>query len=232
MKMTDIHTLHVPRVSRGDRQESEREEFSLLAPSSIPSVAELPVIKRIPSFVRPGGNFADVGAHVGFYTVALSHYFDYVDAYEPSRLQFGLLSTNLQENRLANCRAVPKALGATIETREIIVTGRSGGTNTFSRLDSTARPMDSYSVEVVSLDAIGYSDLSFLKIDVEGWELEVLRGASETLRSCSPSILVEVWEVESQRRDVGNFLAAHDYSFNFIFDDFPELALCTPQSAS
>lgn len=229
MTTSEFHFLQVPRLSCEKSPKPRGYEVDLLAPSSIPSVAELPIIKQIPSLVRQGGRFVDAGAHVGFYTASLAGCFDQVDAYEPSRIQFNLLRRNLERNNLTNCRAIPKALGADFETKDILVTGRSGGSNTLARSDTGEEPMDTYPVEVVPLDAAGYSDLSFLKIDVEGWELEVLRGASNTLRVSRPVVLVEVWELVSQRRAVCNFLADHSYNFIFPFDNFPELALCTPQ---
>lgn len=46
-------------------------------------------------------------------------------------------------------------------------------------------------VELRTLDSYGFADVDFLKIDCEGYELEVLKGAKDTLARCKPCVIVE-----------------------------------------
>ena len=72
------------------------------------------------------------------------------------------------------------------------------------------RRLDDY-----KLDAVG-----FIKIDVEGHELAVLRGASATIQRCHPSMLIEIEERYklNSTRDVYNFLAGFGYEGYFLLD--------------
>jgi len=49
-----------------------------------------------------------------------------------------------------------------------------------------------FDVRTTTIDALGLTDLGFMKLDLEGSELDCLRGASETLERCSPVVMTEV----------------------------------------
>lgn len=49
----------------------------------------------------------------------------------------------------------------------------------------------SYEVPVVTIDSYGFDNVGFMKIDVEGYELEVLKGAYETITRCNPIMYIE-----------------------------------------
>jgi hypothetical protein len=74
-------------------------------------------------------------------------------------------------------------------------------------------------VNVATLDSFGLSDIAFIKIDVEGHELSVLRGAVETIVRSRPNLLVEVEEsrVPGCFQAVSDLLASLDYC-GFWFD--------------
>jgi FkbM family methyltransferase len=54
--------------------------------------------------------------------------------------------------------------------------------------------VDDYTVPAITLDSLGLTDLTAMKIDVEGAEQEVLRGSLETLRRCRPVLSIEIEE--------------------------------------
>jgi hypothetical protein len=92
--------------------------------------------------------------------------------------------------------------------------------------------MEEYEVPVITLDGLQLTDLRLLKVDVEGWELEVLKGGTESIRECRPVILIEVWEEHTRRVAVGNLMCQLGYEVRYEFAEFPELALCLPRGAS
>jgi FkbM family methyltransferase len=65
----------------------------------------------------------------------------------------------------------------------------TGGTHILA--DGKATSSGEYFCEVKQLDPFSFTDVDFLKIDCEGYELEVLKGATETLARCRPAIIVE-----------------------------------------
>ncbi|MBO1075474.1 FkbM family methyltransferase [Roseomonas marmotae] len=93
-------------------------------------------------------------------------------------------------------------------------------------------------VPVVTLDSFGLADLTAMKIDAEGAEYEVLRGARDTLRRCRPVLTLELEERhrEGSTWAVPAFLDALDYATCFVLDGqwWPATALdrATMQRAS
>jgi hypothetical protein len=60
-------------------------------------------------------------------------------------------------------------------------------------------PRQLYEISVKKLDSFNFTDLNLLKIDVEGWEFEVLKGAVETIKKHKPVLLVEFTGGESRK---------------------------------
>jgi hypothetical protein len=76
-------------------------------------------------------------------------------------------------------------------------------------------------VQQERLDAYGFTDVSFIKIDVEGFELEVIDGAAETLRREHPAMLVEIDESQNGvplDEAIGR-IEAFDYDTYYARDD-------------
>lgn len=106
---------------------------------------------------------ADVGANVGFYTLLFSRYAMKVIAYEPETTSFKRLQRST--STLPNVRIYKQAVGT---PGQATIYGTPGsGTN--SLIKTHRKPLET--MEVVALD----QDIDFAKIDVEGYELEVLR---------------------------------------------------------
>jgi FkbM family methyltransferase len=143
------------------------------------------VYERLEDFVSQSGwTVFDVGANSGVYTVQQARRGAHVYAFEPNpdcyrRLRKSVGLNNL-ENRVtaANC-----ALGAVAGCAQLLVPGRL-------TMAGSLRPGWTYAgatglkVEVQTLDrvvqALGINRIDLLKIDVEGFELDVLQGACET----------------------------------------------------
>jgi FkbM family methyltransferase len=135
--------------------------------------------------VRPGMSVVDVGSNLGLYTVLLSRLVGpsgRVQAYEPDPGLFALLQQNCARNGCANVSATNSALGSCrgrlTLCRLLVNSGDnhlgSGGGRLFRR---------DVEVEVVPLDEIASGPApDWVKIDVQGWELQVLRGMSRLLR--------------------------------------------------
>jgi hypothetical protein len=67
-----------------------------------------------------------------------------------------------------------------------------------------------------TIDSYGFDDVDFIKIDVEGAELGVLRGAKETIKRCRPAVQMEIMEKQCNLfgytpQDLYDFLVQQDY---------------------
>jgi FkbM family methyltransferase len=132
--------------------------------------------------VQPGTVALDVGANVGAYTLLLGQWVrpgGRVFAFEPAPEAFGGLSAHVRLNGLGDgVTCVRAAASSSTGTATLAVDGLSGA----NRLDASA---GGERVDTVTLDDFCRREgirPSFIKIDVEGAELDVLRGARETIR--------------------------------------------------
>jgi FkbM family methyltransferase len=134
--------------------------------------------------IAPGAVAFDVGANVGAYALLLGHAVGAagrVYAFEPSPVAFAGLREHIRLNRLADrVTAVHCAVGAEVATLPFIVASTAGE----GRLAPDARLDGALQVPVTTIDAFCERERvtpDFIKIDVEGAELDVLRGARETI---------------------------------------------------
>jgi len=145
--------------------------------------SEMVVVKHL---VGPGDIFVDVGANIGVYTILASRLVGIsgrVYAFEPIQSVFEYLERNISLNKATNVIVNRIALEEKDREAEIFVNRESGLTS----LGQTGRgyviatemvstmPLDQY------LESRSVPRVDFLKIDVEGYEGHVLRGASRLL---------------------------------------------------
>jgi FkbM family methyltransferase len=155
------------------------------------------------TFLRPGDIFVDIGANIGLFTLIAARCVGLdgkVYAFEPGSLTYRRLSDNISLNALQNviCQQIALSDAATRMDLTIALDG-------WDAFSSFARPMfgDSFvteSVQCVTWDSFAaQADLlgkvTMMKIDVEGWESRVLRGAAATLaRDDAPMVQIEFTE--------------------------------------
>lgn len=154
------------------------------------SAAELDVFRQI---VPPNHIVVELGANIGAHTVALSRIVGAggaILAFEPRRLVFQTLCANLALNSCANVVARQAAVGA--EAGELMVPVLPLNLpNNFGALPLGGRWEHGESVPLVTIDSLQLPTCRLIKLDIEGMELEALRGAVETIRRCRPALYVE-----------------------------------------
>lgn len=145
---------------------------------------------------------ADVGANIGSHTVALAALVPngLVFAFEPIRFLYHMLAGNVALNGLGNVVTFHAAAGA--ERGQIMVPGFD-----FTREENYGGIAlggfeQGNPVAQVTLDAV-LPRCHFLKIDVEGMELDVLKGAQRLIRECRPGLYLECNPEEGYPNDQG-----------------------------
>ena len=170
-----------------------------------------------------GGMFIDVGASFGNHSVYFGRFLaDCVVAVEPSRDVIPVLKRNLKQNGIANALVMACGAAASPGLRRVVVPPASAHNIGFTRLEllpDDACIGDALDVVPVrTLDEIvteaqqkfDCTRVSFIKIDVERMELDVLEGATETLARHAPQLAVELADDEALAA-VGAFLARRGY---------------------
>ena len=137
----------------------------------------------------------DVGAHVGLWSMWLTEEFDYLKAFEPVPWFQDIFRANVNMDR---CMLYGCAVGVAGADITIKVPLKSTGAAHIADRDSVNEKFDPdgpmemvEGVVLLSLDAFHFSHVDFIKIDVEGFEAEVVRGAERTIKEQRPNIIVE-----------------------------------------
>lgn len=129
-------------------------------------------------WVRQWRNAVDVGAHCGLWSVHLAKRFRQVYAFEPVAEHRACFEKNVGKGaRLYDC-ALGRAEGVV-------------GIRTDPESSASACVDGAGAVTMDRLDNFGLPDVDFLKVDCCGYELPVLQGAADLLRSCKPCVSVE-----------------------------------------
>ena len=176
--------------------------------------------------LRPGMTFIDVGANKGDFTLLaarLTGPSGRVISIEPAPENHSVLQRSIELNDYANITVLQVALSDRDGTADLQI-GSTSGSHTLSPEFNGSRAV---SVPTRTLDAVvadnRLASVDMLKIDVQGFELAVLRGAAQTLTS-NPRIvlLLDLPKQDEKRRAIAQYLAP----FNFTY--FPDGDELTP----
>jgi FkbM family methyltransferase len=137
-------------------------------------------------YIRPGMRVMDIGSNLGLYSITMARLVGptgHVTCFEPDPTLFAVFGRNCELNAVGNISAHNLALGSTrarLQFHKMII---NSGDNHFGITEGSLfrRTVEA---EVVALDEF-IPDLAvdFIKIDVQGWELEVLRGMRAVLQA-------------------------------------------------
>ena len=172
-------------------------------------------LHAVPLLAEPGSVAIDIGANKGVYSYLLSRICRTVEAFEPNPKVCELLRRCVPANVSVYEVALSNSNGAAEMLLPIHRTGRfsnQGGTLQTKKVEG--REFGTWPVEQRRLDEYGFTEVSFIKIDVEGFELEVLEGAAETLARERPTLLIEIDEAQSKRPIAETFQALSDYGYD------------------
>lgn len=136
-----------------------------------------------------GGVALDIGGNIGLYTYRLSQLCSRVEYFEPNPASVRMIKNLRLKNVTVHNVGVSSADG-TMRLYVPVVNGvRMTELANFQGADGEH---DELEVPVRRLDGLGFTGVSFIKIDVEGHELEVLDGAEETILRERPVMMVEI----------------------------------------
>ncbi|MEJ5992832.1 FkbM family methyltransferase [Pedobacter sp. Du54] len=171
-------------------------------------------------------NIIDVGANIGSVSKELSYYFpnSTIFAFEPINSTFTLLKDNTKLNN--NIKSFHCALGSIKENMEILINKE----NTINSIKGQNYNPDNYSgseeIKVIRLDEFAETEnisrIGILKIDVEGFEFEVLEGCGNLLKGNIDCILLEVgYEREPTKvhfSDVEIYLEKYNFQLCGVYE--------------
>jgi FkbM family methyltransferase len=167
--------------------------------------------------VRPGDVVAEVGGHIGYisqFFARLVGHDGQVIVFEPGPNNLPYLLRNTAH--LDNVTVVPEGVGASAGRATFFVESLTGQNNSFvpdfeglevnADAAGVTPDIEQVDVAVTTLDIHFPQPPDFIKVDVEGFELEVLRGARRTLAAGLPALMVEVQAHQDELRALADEL--------------------------
>ena len=170
--------------------------------SLVRGVVEVPVAEAFRRHVAPASVVWDVGANLGYFSVLAGRLGARVHAFEPVPENAALVRGNVEAN----------GMGDRVEVHEVAVAAAAGRAEllvvedpSWSHLADRGPPprtRGTLQVDVVALDDLDLPAPALVKIDVEGSEVAVLRGAARILERDRPVLVVETHETNAEVCDL------------------------------
>jgi FkbM family methyltransferase len=173
--------------------------------------------------LQPDDVIIHAGAYCGVQTIDFSHRVGSggrVIAFEPDRDAFAALSRNVSQHALSNVVLLQKGLW----DKASVITFFATASMNASFTNAPSHSSEAYDVATVTIDgwlldnAVACDRVSLVKIDVEGAELAVLKGAELLLRNGRPRIFIDVHLHSDQRLDAkcSEFLQSCGYVVQWV----------------
>lgn len=169
-------------------------------------VNEISFFKR---YLNKSDNIIDIGGNIGLFTCLAAVKAKEIHSFEPTPYIFNRLKENVDLNQLENCKLYNQALGSTNEILSLNVS--INGMDAWNTLGKVPNESDFKKVEVdcIKLDTFfeknqwPVSHIQFIKMDVEGWEMNVIKGASNVFSAKdAPDLLIEITDENLNQNQV------------------------------
>jgi len=171
---------------------------------------------KIKPYIREGDTVIDIGSNLGLFTLILSDLIGAngkVYSFEPSTVLFDKLSKNLQLNNLNNVGAFKLGIGRKEDEIELYFNPQQGGLS--SIVERVSENCISEQIRIITLDKFTNDfteKISFIKIDTEGYEPEVLIGGINLIQKDKPVIYIELGgKYQKSSYSAINILKKHNY---------------------
>lgn len=182
-------------------------------------VYELKTLQFIEKIYKKGTSVVHAGTYFGDMLSFFSHLVgdQKVFAFEPVKLNHRCASKNIDLNNLKNVNLFNMGLSEKSSQLTMRVVNRygqpCGGSSHIIAKDVNRQSQERFEeITAISLDDVleGYSDeISLIHLDVEGHEINALKGAKKTIEAYQPVLIVEVWDGKSN--DISKYMEEINY---------------------
>lgn len=234
--------------------ELENKQLAVLDGDFFTSILEAPhekyryeewFTKLVHLTLKPGDLVLDVGANLGYHTVTMAELVDTtgtVIAFEPQRIIYQQLNCNVFLNKLSNVTTLQFAVGNSTDT--VFISPQNyfhvGKWPNVTNIGDTSINTSSLGdpVAQITIDSLNLTQLNFMKIDIQGSELNCLMGAKNTLMTNKPIIFIEIEEKQLVKFNTTTiqlieYIKSLDYTLHrivlpsYVTDDY----ICLPNTA-
>ena len=219
--------------------------FDQIAQSSIH--IDVPWEPHIQNFIKiylnlfKVNNIADIGANFGYHSLLLSQLDNFngkIYAFEPQPQNYFLLEKNIKDNNINNIIPYNCALSnATTTARFPIIKDNISKDQSFNMGEFSCNwnaDGEHAVINVVELDSLSINNLDIIKLDVQGWEKNVLDGAKETIKKNKPLLIVEFEHFQLAKllvtcKDLAEYIRDMGYYIFYLDYKYPADHVCVHQ---
>ena len=189
-------------------------------------------INLVESFITPNTDSIDVGVYRGVYSYEMSKYSKIVHSFEPNPILFNNIEKNLKKI-IKNIKFYNNALSDKdgLMSLKIPIRNKSYDKKNYEEYFQMGKAsihnkndmdeFESFDIKSKLLDSFNFTNkISFIKIDVEGHETEVIKGSERTIENNKPILLVEIEEQYTQKKVEDTLKYINSLGYNsFYFND-------------
>ncbi len=179
-------------------------EQTIIAKKTFFEIAELQIVR---AYIPPHANIVDIGANIGNHLVFFGLYTlsEKIYGFEPNPELYPILEQNVMLNGIRNKTILSQvAIGSKREKG--LVCGPSDKKN-ICYTDKSVMIHEKGDIDIIPLDELIEERIDFIKIDVEGMELDVLKGGIKRISEDMPVLFIESYDIT----DIINLLAPLGY---------------------
>jgi FkbM family methyltransferase len=177
-------------------------------------------LKLLRLIIQPNDHTIDIGGNRGVYVYQLWRLGANVQVFEPNPICANVLKAWAEgkgQVKVYNCALSDQAGNSVLHIPQDESGFEHDASASLEHGDFVkARHIK---VELCTLDGFEFSNISFIKIDVEGHEASVLRGAEQTIRGSSPALLIEIEQRHNQRNITEIFSELVSWGYRGYFFD-------------
>lgn len=191
--------------------------------------AEKEEVSLVYNYLQEGDVFIDIGAHIGYFTVTSAAKVGesgQVHAFEPTPRTYEKLTENVEINAFGNVKCNNIGLSDEPGTLVLNTHPENEAYNSIGKIDKEG--VVSVQIETVTLDDYAerlglVGKIAFIKIDVEGWETFVFKGATKVLSAEEAPVMMLEFSYANQEaagsscRELANLLTQFGYAF-YLYD--------------
>jgi len=154
---------------------------------------EVKILGKLIKKYGKGDTAIDIGANHGIFTYFLSKKCKYVQSFEPNPLPYKLLKFKTRKTKNIFTHNIGLSSSSGVMSMQIPLdsNGKQISTRGTLSMCDGSKNCEKIEVDVKTLDEFNFTDVTFIKIDVEGFENSVLDGAAATIQNNKPIIFIE-----------------------------------------
>ncbi|MGZ3732127.1 MAG: FkbM family methyltransferase [Parachlamydiaceae bacterium] len=176
---------------------------------------------ELKKYTKPGTTAIDIGGHMGTHTLNLSRLVGEngsVHVFEPRVKMFTELVINMNLNDCKNISFHRRALGN--ENRQVTMYIPQPNNEGMACIRDSAPDSENETAKMERLDDYHLSKVSIIKMDVEGFEMEVIKGGLETILRNKPVMLIEIFQGPDNLHRIHTIESLGYTHFHLFGDDY------------